>query len=131
VKFKWASQKSEFGEKYIRKRNTASSKDKRMASMKFDPSPLNSPVRIIIKKENIGLHEHQHQRYQYNLFNNNEKRDQIYDDLSKMKDRLEKAPPNMQQVIQLDIKRTNTNKIYERKLIHDLTGPKGLNWQYK
>ena len=94
-----------------------------------DVNPLNSPAKIIIKKENIGLHEHQHQKYQYNLFNNNEKRNQYYEDLTKVKDRLGKVPPNMQQVVHMDMKRANTNKIYERKLTRDLTGPRGLNWQ--
>ena len=96
-----------------------------------DANPLNSPAKIIIKKENIGLHEHQHQRYQYSLFNNNEKRDQFYEDLSKVKDRMGKIAPSMQQVVHMDMKRANTNKIYERKLTQDLTGPRGLDWQYR
>ena len=92
---------------------------------------LNSPTKIIIKKENIGLEEHQHQSYQYSLFTSNSKRDKFYEDLCKVKDRLEQAGPNMQQVIQLDMKRVNTNKLYERKLSRDLTGPRGLDWQCK
>ncbi len=99
--------------------------------MQSDLSPLNSPIKIIIKKENIGLSEHQHQKYQYHLLNNNEKRDKFNEDLSKVKDRLEKAPPDMQQVIQLDMKRARKNKVYERKLSHVLLGPRGLDWQYK
>ncbi len=92
---------------------------------------LNSSVAIIIKKENIGLEEYQHQDYQYNLFNNRDKRDQYYEDLDKIKDRLGRNVPNMQQVIHKDLKRINTNKVYERKLLHDLYGPRGLTWQYK
>jgi len=97
----------------------------------FDESTLHSLPKIIIKKENIGLEEYQHQKYQYNLFNNNVKRDQFYDDLVKIRDRLEKTAPNMQQVIDMDMKRVRTNQIYERKLSRELTGPRGLNWQYK
>lgn len=96
-----------------------------------DSSTLNSPAKIIIKKENIGLHEYQHQKYQYSLFNNNEKRDQFYEDLSKMKDRLERATPNMQQVIHMDMRRAEANQFYERKLRRDLYGRRGLNWQCK
>jgi len=92
---------------------------------------LNSSVAIIIKPENIGLEEYQHKKYQYNLFNNRHKRDQYYEDLDKIKERLERGVPNMQQVIHTDMKRINTNKVYERKLLHDLYGPRGLNWQYK
>ena len=92
---------------------------------------LNSPAQIIIKKENIGLHEHQHQNYQYSLFNNNEKRDKFHEDLTKIKDRLERGAPNMQQVIHMDMKRAEVNKIYERKLRRELNGSHGLNWQYK
>jgi len=87
--------------------------------------------RIIIKKQNIGLEEYQHKKYQYSLFNNIAKRDKFYEDLCKAKDRLERAAPNMQQVIHMDMKRANTNKVYERKLSRELTGPRGLNWQCK
>ena len=37
----------------------------------------------------------------------------------------------MQQVIHVDMKRVKINKIYERKLEQDVTGPRGLNWQHK
>jgi len=37
----------------------------------------------------------------------------------------------MQQVIHMDMKRANTNKVYERKLSRELTGPRGLNWRCK
>lgn len=97
----------------------------------FDASVLHSLPKIIIKKENIGLEAHQHQKYQYSLFNNNAKRDQFYEDLSKIKDRMERAAPNMQQVIHMDMKRANINKVYERKLSRELIGPRGLNWQFK
>ncbi|CAF3386381.1 unnamed protein product [Rotaria sp. Silwood1] len=97
----------------------------------FDENTLNSPPKIIIKKENIGLEEYQHQKYQFNLFNNTRKRDQYYEDLGRVKDRLEKAVPSMKQVAHADMKRINTNKVYERKLERDLTGPRGLNWQRK
>jgi hypothetical protein len=97
----------------------------------FDGSTLNSQPKIIIKKENIGLKEYQHQKYQYNLFTGNIKRGQFYDDLVKVKDRLEKTVPNMQQVIHMDMKRARSNQVYERKLSRDLTGPRGLNWQHK
>ena len=96
-----------------------------------DANVLNSPAQIIIKKENIGLHEYQHQRYQYSLFNNNDKRDKFYEDLTKVKDRLEKSAPNMQQVVYMDMKRAEVNKVYERKLRRELTGSRGLNCQYK
>jgi hypothetical protein len=92
---------------------------------------VNSPLKIIIKKENIGLEEYQHQKFQYNLFNQIVKNNQYYDDLCKVKDRLEKTVPNMQQVIHIDMKRVKTNKVFERKLTRDLTGPRGLNWQFK
>ncbi|CAF1065664.1 unnamed protein product [Adineta steineri] len=92
---------------------------------------LTNLLEIIIKKQNIGLEEHQHQTYQYHLFNNQIKRNNYYEDLIKIKDRLEKTIPDIQHVIHRDIKRMNTNKIYERQLIHILNGPKGLNWQYK
>ncbi|CAF3381539.1 unnamed protein product [Rotaria sp. Silwood1] len=95
----------------------------------FDENTLNSPPKIIIKKENIGLEEYQHQKYQFNLFNNTIKRDQYYEDLGRVKDRLEKAVPSMKQVAHADMKRINTNKVYQRKLERDLTGPRGLNWQ--
>jgi hypothetical protein len=97
----------------------------------LDGSTLNSPQKIIIKKENIGLEQHQHQQYQYKLFNNNGAHNKYYEDLTKVKDRLEKAVPNMQQIIHIDMKRVKTNKVYERKLNYDLTGPRGLNWQCK
>jgi hypothetical protein len=96
----------------------------------FEGNTLNSPLKIIIKKENIGLEPYQHQKFQFNLFNNT-KRDQYYEDLCKVKDRLEKAVPNMQQVIQSDMKRVKINKVYERKLHRDLTGPRGLNWRFR
>ncbi|CAF1108621.1 unnamed protein product [Rotaria magnacalcarata] len=96
-----------------------------------DENVLNSPPQIIIKKENIGLEEYQHQKFQYNLFNSILKHDHYYEELSRIKDRLDKNAPSMQQVIHTDMKRANINKIYERKLNHDLTGPRGLNWQCK
>ncbi|CAF2393721.1 unnamed protein product [Rotaria sp. Silwood2] len=103
-----------------------------MPEKKFwDGNALNSPPKIIIKKENIGLKEYQHQKYQYNLFTHIIKRDQYYEDLSRVKDRMGKTVPSMQQVIHGDMKRINTNKVYERKLNRDLTGPRGLNWQCK
>lgn len=96
-----------------------------------DDNELNGPDKVIIKKENIGLEEYQHQKFQYNLFNNIIKHDHYYEELLKIKDRLEKTVPNMQNVIHADMKRANINKIYERKLNHDLTGPRGLYWQRK
>ncbi|CAF0751652.1 unnamed protein product [Rotaria sordida] len=96
-----------------------------------DESTLNSSPEIIIKKENIGLEEYQHQKYQYNLFNNAIKRNQYYEDLGRVKYRLEKTVPNMQQVNHADMKRININKVYERKLNRDLNGPRGLDWQRK
>lgn len=97
----------------------------------LETNVLNSPAQIIIKKENIGLHEYQHQHYQYSLFNNNEKRDKFHEELTKIKDRLERGAPNMQQVINMDMKRAEVNKVYERKLRREMNGSGGLNWQYK
>jgi hypothetical protein len=117
------------------KKKNNSSQYKRMDAVtitsNFDESSLRSSSKIIIKKENIGLNRHQHQNYQYSLFTNNAKRDQFYEDLYKVKSRSEKKSPNMQQVIHMDMKRVKTNKVYERKLTRELTGPRGLNWQYK
>lgn len=96
-----------------------------------DEGTLSSLPKIIIKKENIGLEEYQHQKYQYNLFNHLLQHDHYYEDLCRVKDRLQKVAPNMQQVIHADMNRANTNKIYERKLIQILNGPRGLDWQCK
>ncbi|UJR35148.1 hypothetical protein I4U23_027917 [Adineta vaga] len=105
-----------------------------VVSSKFvedEDKPLGNTVKIIIKKGDIGLEEYQHQNYQYNLFNNRNKHDDYYNDLNKIKERFDKTIPNMQHVIQMDMKRMNTNKLYERQLKHAVHGPRGLDWQYK
>ena len=66
--------------------------------------------------------------YQSILLTNVIKRHQSYEDILGRKDRI---APNMQQVINTDMERMKTNKVYDRKLNRDLYGPKGLNWQCK
>ena len=60
------------------------------------------------------------------LMNNVVKRNQFYEDILMRKDR---TMPSMQQVINTDMERIKTNKVYDRRLNRDLNGPKGLNWQ--
>ncbi|CAF1632964.1 unnamed protein product [Adineta ricciae] len=86
---------------------------------------------VRIKKENIGLEDYQHQDYQYHLFNNQNKHDSYYKDLSKIKVRFDKSIPNMQQIIRTDMKRISINKLYDRQLKEIVHGPRGLDWQYK
>jgi hypothetical protein len=82
------------------------------------------PTEMIVTKENIPL-----KSSQFILLNNIVKHDRYYEDAGRIKDRLDKSLPNMQQVIQTDMERMKINKIYERRLKHDLTGPRGLDWQ--
>jgi hypothetical protein len=57
------------------------------------------------------------------------KREQCYETIIRIKDRSEKSVPTMQHVIHMDMERMKTNKVYERKLNHDVIGRRGLNWQ--
>ena len=98
---------------------------------KFDQDALNSPPALIIKRENLGLEPHQQQQYQFNLLNRLGKSDRYYDDLGKMRDRLKKPAPTMQEVVQADMKRVKTNKVFERQLHQNVSGPRGLIWQQK
>ncbi|CAF2377421.1 unnamed protein product [Rotaria sp. Silwood2] len=68
---------------------------------------------------------------QRRIFNNMVKRNQYYEDVEKMKYRLEKFVPNIQQVNQTDAKRVKTKRVYQRKVTQDLTESKDLNWRRK
>ena len=77
------------------------------------------------------MEPHQQQQYQLNLLNHLGKSEHYYEDLAKMRDRLKKPVPNMQQVVHADMKRVKTNKVFERQLHQNVSGPRGLIWQKK
>jgi len=84
---------------------------------------LQSTSKIVYNYGNVPL-----QSYEHLLLNNGAKREQLYEDILGIKER---SIPCMQQVIQSDMERMKTNKVYDRKLNRDLHGPKGLTWQCK
>ncbi|CAF1491024.1 unnamed protein product [Adineta steineri] len=83
---------------------------------------LNSSKEVIFRRENSDQHM---------LFDDIVRQDQYYDDLGKLRHRLHKSTPNIQSIVLTDMDRSKMNKIYERKLDRELSGPRGLNWQYK
>ncbi|CAF1155852.1 unnamed protein product [Adineta ricciae] len=97
-----------------------------VAQVKQSVERRQSSDEVRIKKENIGLED-----YQHHLFNNQNKRDSYCEDLNKIKVRFDKSIPNMQQIIQTDMKRININKLYDRQLRETVHGTRGLDWQHK
>ncbi|CAF3573165.1 unnamed protein product [Rotaria socialis] len=87
---------------------------------------LKSVSHPIRKKDNIGTKSIEH-----NKFNSMIKPDQHYEDARKVKYRFGKFVLNMQHVTRRDMNQMKTNKIYERRMNQDLTGPRGLNCRYK
>lgn len=77
---------------------------------------LNSPTKIVLP---INSYKHM------------VRHDQYYETIGRTKGRSENSVPDMQHVIRMDMERLKTNKVYDRKLNHDLTGRRGLNWQCK
>ncbi|CAF2111779.1 unnamed protein product [Rotaria magnacalcarata] len=87
---------------------------------------LKSVSHPIRKKDNIRTKSVEH-----NKFNSMIKRDQHYEDVRKVKYPFGKIVLNMQHVTRKDMNQMKTNKIYERRMDQDLTGPRGLNCRYK
>jgi hypothetical protein len=87
---------------------------------------LNSPTGVFLSKGKIGLKPYRHM-----ICNDMVRHRQYYEDVGKLKDRLQKTVPNIRQVMLKDMARMKTNQVYERILNHDLTGSRGLNLQYK
>jgi len=85
---------------------------------------LQSSTEVILPEGSTELKSYQHILLKHMI-----KRNQYYDDIMGTKDRWKKSTPNMQQVIHADMERMKTNKVYDRRLNHDLNGPKGLTWQ--
>ncbi|CAF1500515.1 unnamed protein product, partial [Adineta steineri] len=76
---------------------------------------LNSSKEVIFRRENSDQHM---------LFDDIVRQDQYYDDLGKVRHRLHKSTPNIQSIVLTDMDRSKMNKIYERKLDRELTGPR-------
>ncbi|CAF0845800.1 unnamed protein product [Didymodactylos carnosus] len=73
--------------------------------------------------------KYHYQPYQKILFNNIIKRGKHYEDIMKLKDRIDRPIPTMQAVIRSDMERHKTNKVFERRLKENISGPRGLNSQ--
>ncbi|CAF0896083.1 unnamed protein product [Rotaria sp. Silwood1] len=87
---------------------------------------LHSAINSVLIKRNVGSKPFE-RRIPYNTV----KRDQCHEDVGKIKYRLGKFVPTMQQTYQMNLRRGTTKKIYQRKLNHNRTESGGLNGRCK
>ncbi|CAF3391406.1 unnamed protein product [Rotaria sp. Silwood1] len=87
---------------------------------------LHSAINSVLIKRNVGSKPFE-RRIPYNTV----KRDQCHEDVGKIKYRLGKFVPTMQQTHQMNLRRGTTKKIYQRKLNHNRTESGGLNGRCK